>query len=63
MMMFVPDQPLLETNHPSTGSIKKSVSDSAGRIDNILTADRTTADFEATLEVNTYGHFSQNRNS
>ena len=42
---------------------KGDVSDCASRIDNHLTTDRTTARFEATLEVYRHSHFSRYRSS
>ena len=64
--MFVPNQLVLETNHPSTGPQRRQmsqVSDWASRIDNFLTPERSTVRFEATPEVNRHSHFSRYRNS
>ena len=41
----------------------RDVSDWAGRIDNLLIPERSTARFEATPEVNRHSHFSRYRNS
>ena len=42
---------------------KRDVSNLAGRIDNLLTPERSTARFEVTPEVNRYSHFSRYRSS
>ena len=58
-----PNQLLLETICPSTGTKKRDVSDSASRIENLLIADRSTARFKATPHVNRHSHSTRYRSS
>ena len=62
--MLVPNQPVLEINHPSTGPTPRrgDVSDWASRIDPLLTPSSARARFDATPELNRQSQFSRYRN-